>query len=89
MIKEKLNEIIEKYHNETDECYNSFRYDNEKVIDIEMKEEIEEYLQKEKIDFKIETVSGYSNCAYDSDFLAVAWIEGGKLNLQTILLEEY
>lgn len=54
-----------------------------------MKEEIEEYLRREKVDFKIETVSGYSNSAYNSDFLAVAWIENGKLNLQTILLEQY
>lgn len=42
-----------------------------------------------KVDFKIENVSGYSNSAYDSNFLAVTWIENNELNLFTLLLEEY
>lgn len=89
MIREKIDKIVNKYYNETDECYNSFRYDNEEN-EFEMKEEIEKYLQSEKVDFKIENVSGYSNCAYDSDFLAIAWIENNKLlNLFTLLLESY
>lgn len=54
-----------------------------------MEEEIKEYLTVEKVDFKIENVSGYSNCGYDSNFLAVTWIENNELNLFTLLLEEY
>ena len=52
-------------------------------------EEIKEYLTVEKVDFKIENVSGYSNSAYDSNFLAVTWIENNELNLFTLLLEDY
>lgn len=54
-----------------------------------MEEEIKEYLTVEKVDFKIENVSGYSNSAYDSNFLAVTWIENNELNLFTLLLEDY
>ena len=28
MIREKIDKIVNKYYNETDECYNSFRYDD-------------------------------------------------------------
>lgn len=60
MIREKIDKIVNKYYNETDECYNSFRYDD-KENEFYMEEEIEEYLTVEKVDFKIENVSGYSN----------------------------
>lgn len=88
MIREKIDKIVNKYYNETDECYNSFRYDD-KENEFYVEEEIKEYLTVEKVDFKIENVSGYSNCGYDSDFLVVAWIENNKLNLFTLLLESY
>ncbi len=88
MIREKIDKIVNKYYNETDECYNSFRYDD-KENEFYMEEEIKEYLTVEKVDFKIENVSGYSNSAYDSNFLAVTWIENNELNLFTLLLEEY
>ena len=58
-------------------------------IEFYMEEEIKEYLTVEKVDFKIENVSGYSNSAYDSNFLAVTWIENNELNLFTLLLEDY
>ena len=44
------------------------------------KKKSKEYLTVEKVDFKIENVSGYSNSAYDSNFLAVTWIENNELN---------
>ncbi len=88
MIKEKIDEIIEKYYNETDDCYNSF-YCDDYETEFCMEEEIENLFKGLKVDFKIESKSGYSNCAYDSDFLAVAWIENGKLNMRTVLLEQY
>ena len=31
MIREKIDKIVNKYYNETDECYNSFRYDDKAV----------------------------------------------------------
>lgn len=88
MIKDKIDKVVESYYNETDECYNSLRYDNNEN-DFYMKDEIENLLKKAKVDFKIEIESGFSNCAYDSEFIAVAWIEEGKLNMRTILTEDY
>ena len=88
MIREKINKIVNKYYNETDECYNSVRYDDEEQ-EFYMEEEIKEYLTVEKVKFQIKTEEGYSNCAYDSCFLAVAWIENNELNLFTLLLESY
>lgn len=88
MIKETIDKIIEKYYNETDECYNSLRYDDDDN-EFLMKDEIENFLKNAEVDFKIETESGFSNCGYDSEFLAAAWIEDGKLNMCTILTEDY
>lgn len=88
MIKEKINEIISKYYNETDDCYNSCRYESYEN-EFYMTEELENFLKSEKVNFKLKTVSGYSNCAYDSEFLAIAWVENDNLNMCTILLEQY
>lgn len=88
MIKETIDKIIEKYYNETDECYNSLRYDDDDN-EFFMKDEIENLLKNEEVDFKIETESGFSNCSYDSEFLAAAWIEDGKLDMCIILMEDY
>lgn len=88
MIKDKIDKVVKNYYNETDECYNSLRYDNNEN-DFYMKDEIENLLKEAEVDFKIEIESGFSNCAYDSEFIAVAWIEEGKLNMRTILTEDY
>ena len=78
MIKETIDKIIEKYYNETDGCYNSLRYD-----------EVENLLKEAEVDFRIETEIRFINCGYDSEFLAAAWIEDGKLNMCTVLMEDY
>ena len=45
-------------------------------------------LEEKGIQFKIGFEDGFSSCAYDNDFLAVAWMESdGTLELKTILLE--
>lgn len=31
MIREKIDKIVNKYYNETDECYNGFRYDDKEM----------------------------------------------------------
>ena len=87
-IGKKIDSIIENYYNEADECYNSLRYDDDDN-EFFMKDEVENLLKEAKVDFKIEIESGFSNCAYDSEFIAVAWIEEGKLNMRTILTEDY
>lgn len=89
MIREEVDKIINKYYNETDDCYNSLRYVDDEKQEIYMEEEIKEYLTVKKVKFQIKTVTGYSNCAYDSSCIAVAWIENNELNLLTMLLEDY
>lgn len=88
MIKEKINKVVENYYNETDECYNSLRYDDDDN-EFFMKDEIENLLKEAEVYFRIETEIGFSNCGYDSEFLAAAWIEDGKLNMCTVLMEDY
>lgn len=87
-IEKKIDSIIEKYYNEADECYNSLRYDDDDN-EFYMKDEVENLLKEAKVNFRIETEIGFSNCGYDSEFLAAAWIEDGKLNLHTVLMEDY
>lgn len=88
MIKDKIDKVVESYYNKTDDCYNSLRFDNNEN-EFYMKDEIENLLKNENVNFKIETEIGFSNCGYDSEFLATAWIEDGKLNLRTVLMEDY
>ena len=53
-----------------------------------MDEEIKSALEEKGIQFEIGFKDGFSSCAYDNDFLAVAWIEAdGTLELKTVLLE--
>lgn len=45
--------------------------------------EIDEYYSRYR-----EDEDGFSSCAYNNDFLAIAWIEAdGTLELETVLLE--
>ena len=87
MIRKLIEEIIEKYYQEDGEYYSRYRED-EAGNDLEMDEEIKSSLEEKEIRFKIKFEAGYESCAYDNDFLAVAWIEAdGTLELTTVLLE--
>ncbi len=87
MIRKIIEEIIEKYYREIDEYYSRYRED-EDGNDFEMDEEIKSALEEKGIQFKIGFEDGFSSCAYDNDFLAIAWIEAdGTLELTTVLLE--
>lgn len=87
MIRKLIEEIIEKYYRESDEYYSRFRED-EDGNDFEMDEEIKSALEEKGIQFEIRFENGFSSCAYDNDFLAIAWIEAdGTLELTTVLLE--
>ena len=78
MIRKIIEEIIEKYYREIDEYYSRYRED-EDGNDFGMDEEIKSALEEK---------DGFSSCAYDNDFLAIAWIEAdGTLELKTVLLE--
>ena len=87
MIRKLIEEIIEKYYRENDEYYSRCRED-EDGNDFEMDEEIKSALKEKGIQFEIRFEDGFSSCAYDNDFLAIAWIEAdGTLELKTVLLE--
>lgn len=87
MIRKLIEEIIEKYYRKIDEYYSRYRED-EDGNDFEMDEEIKSALEEKGIQFEIRFEDGFSSCAYDNDFLAIAWIEAdGTLELETVLLE--
>lgn len=86
MVENFINEIKQKYHNESEEYYSEYRYDEEDN-EFEMKKELEQALTEKGINFIIKKQDGFSSCSYDNDFLAVAYIENGVLGLETILLE--
>lgn len=87
MIRKLIEEIIEKYYLEDGEYYSKYRED-ESGNDLKMDEEIKSALEEKGIQFEIGFEDGFSSCAYDNDFLAVAWIEAdGTLELKTVLLE--
>lgn len=87
MIRELIEKIIEKYYRKINEYYSRYRED-EDGNDFEMDEEIKSALEEKGIQFEIRFEDGFSSCAYDNDFLAIAWIEAdGTLELKTVLLE--
>lgn len=87
MIRKLIEEIIEKYYREIDEYYSRY-HEDEDGNDFEMDEEIKSALEEKGIQFEIRFEDGFSSCAYDNDFLAIAWIEAdGTLELETVLLE--
>lgn len=87
MVREIIDEIVEKYYKEDGGYYGGYRYDEEEN-EFDMKKELEEALTEKGINFVIKTEDGFSSPGYDNDFLAVSYIEqDGTLGLETILLE--
>lgn len=87
MVKDIIEEIIEKYYEQDEEYYSQYRYDEEEN-DFDMKEELKSTLDEKGINHVIEIKDGFSSCSYDNDFLAVAYMEeDGSLGLITVLLE--
>ena len=87
MVKDVINEIIERYFRDDDDYYGEYRYDDEEN-EFNMKEELEKALTEKGIKYSIKKENGYSSPAYDNDFLAVAYMEeDGSIGLITVLLE--
>ena len=87
MVKDIINEVIEKYYKKYEEYYSRYRYD-EGENEFNMEKELESVLDEKGINYVIGMEDGFSSCAYDNDFLAVAYTEkDGKLGLITVLLE--
>lgn len=87
-ILEKIEEVVSKYYESSDDCTKRFRYDkdeNEFWIEKELEEELKS-LVKENL--SIEVVDAYSSCNYEVDILVVAYIdESNTLKLYTKKLE--
>ena len=87
MIRELINQIIEKYYRDEEDYYSSLRY-NEENHSVEMEDEIKEALTKKGATFQIEYEDGFDSAGYSNAFLAIAYIEtDGSLGLKTALLE--
>lgn len=87
-MNDKINEIIEKYYDETDDIYKSFRHDNEES-EYDMQDEIDEYLKSVNATYKLDYTDGFDSPGYSCDVLSIAYLDNGKLELQAILLELY
>lgn len=87
MVKDIINEIIEKYYKQDEEYYSQYRYDDEEN-EFKMEKELKSVLDEKGINYVIGMEDGFSSCSYDNDFLAVAYTEkDGALGLITVLLE--
>lgn len=86
-IREKINEIIDKYYDDENDCYSTCRGDE--VENYEMKDELEEFLTSNNIEHKVEKEYGFENSSIDTYFIAVAFTdENNKLDLITVYLED-
>jgi len=85
-IKEDIEEIIQKY-----DCgeYYALERNDDNEIDFNMEDELKKYCEDAGIDYEISFEDGFSSHGYDNNFLAIAWIEDGKIQLKTILFENY
>lgn len=86
-IREKINEIIDRYYDDEEDRYSTCREDE--VEDYKMKDELEEFLTSNNIEHKVEKEDGFENAGIDTYFIAVAFIdENNKLDLITVYLED-
>lgn len=77
-IREKINEIIDRYYDDEEDRYSTCRED-----------ELEEFLTSNNIEHKVEKEDGFENAGIDTYFIAVAFIdENNKLDLITVYLED-
>lgn len=87
MIKEIIEECIEKYFL-NEEMYYSEDREDENGDDISMKDELTEILTAKQVLFQISKEEGFDSPGYENSFLAVAFIdENGELGLSTVCLE--
>jgi hypothetical protein len=84
-IKDKVEEIIEEYYNGN--YYSSSREDEEEN-EIEMKDELKEFLEDQKVQHEVIFQGGFDSCGYSCDSLFVTWINHeGKLEATAVLIE--
>jgi len=85
-IEEELEKIANKYYNDDDEYYKYWRYDDDDD-EFEIQKELCRYLDRNKIEYKVQKVDGFDSCGFSEDFLAIAYNYECQLGLFTIVLE--
>ena len=85
-IEEELEKIADKYWDDNEEYYQYLRYDDD-ADEFEIQKELCRYLDRNKIEYKVQKVDGFDSCGFSEDFLAIAYNYECQLGLFTIVLE--
>lgn len=85
-IEEELEKIADKYWDDNEEYYQYLRYDDDDD-EFEIQKELCRYLDRNKIEYKVQKVDGFDSCGFSEDFLAIAYNYECQLGLFTIVLE--
>ena len=88
-MKEKIEEIIEKYVDEDcgREYYSGVRYDEEDN-EFLIEDELKDFLNKNNVTYQLTKEDGFDSPGYSEDFLALAYLdESNQLQLETVILE--
>lgn len=80
-----LEYILDKYHNETDNCYNWIRYEKDKEYFLE--KEIKEALDKLEANYELSFEEVRVSCSHSIAILSVSYLENEKANIWTKRLE--
>ena len=71
-IEEELEKIADKYWDDNEEYYQYLRYDDDDD-EFEIQKELCRYLDRNKIEYKVQKVDGFDSCGFSEDFLAIAY----------------
>lgn len=91
-VEKDVEKIIEKYWHNNNEYYSEYRYDENKTK-FSMVDELQEYMEKNNIDFKIFEEDGFDSPGYGNGFMAIAYKVnygnnfGSQLGLKTVVFE--
>lgn len=91
MIREQIQKILDRY--DDGERYTEFRYektDEDSEIEFKFENELKEFCETNKVNYKYEAVDAYDSCGYDCRVGVIAFIdENSELQLITVLYEYY
>ena len=84
-----IEEILDKYFDEENECYHRYREDEEKCYDVV--DELKQELTEKNISFEIDVTDAFDSPGYDCSVLSIAYIKPNNnwssIELETVLLE--
>lgn len=80
-MEKKLNDLLKKYYNKSDDCNNFLRYEED--VEYWIDEEVKELFKKENINASVELVDAYEKSSICVKILVIAYIEDSKMKLIT------